>query len=238
MDLMLAFITGTARHRRSDWWVSLAFIAASCASLALGSYFSVRSFKSALDGMAITGGGIASVRFAIWQGTQPALAAAWLALALTLLACLFVLPRGWKELTNLAGARRLPATIVALLTGFALVGGVIPVLLFQRAIAFVLWAITPAAHAGGRSADWLPRAIASRLLVTATVRACCALILIALVALTVVFARRFNPSRPLFVMTVFALVMNLGVSAVLVANLRSFSNRFHTAALTGRMPSE
>src|SRR5207237_1260742 len=145
--VLFAFITAVARRRRSYWWVSMALIVASCACLALGSYFAVRIFAGALGDMAITGGGIASVRFAIWQATQPVLTAAWIALVIVLLASVFVLPRARRELTPAAGARRPHAAIFGALVALSLAVGVTPVFLFRRAMAFVLWAITPAAHA-------------------------------------------------------------------------------------------
>jgi hypothetical protein len=230
---MLAFITAAARRLHSYWWVSIALIVASCASLALGGYFAVRIFMGAVDNMAKTGGGIASVRFAIWQATQPALAAAWIALVTGLLASALVLPRASKELTSMAGARRPRAAIFASLAAFALVVGAAPGFLFRRAMAFVLWVIIPPAHVASVS-----QAIATRLHVTAAVSASCFIILILLVVLTMFLARRSSPSRLLFVITVFALVVSLGLSAALVANLYSFSNLHHRGALMGGIPLE
>lgn len=231
--VMLAVLTAVARRRQSYWWLSIAFVIVSCASLALGSFFSVRIFMGVFEDMSRVGGGISAVWLGIWQATQPTLAAAWLAILIALLASVFVLPRARKELTSMAGARRPHAAIFASLAVLALVVGVTPALLFRRAVTFVLWAITPSAHVSSVS-----QTIATRLLVTATVSACCFLILIALVVMTVLLARRSSPSRLLFVITVFALVASLGLSAALVVNLRSFSNRFRVAALTGQMSAE
>jgi hypothetical protein len=231
--VMLAFITAAARRWHSYWWVSIAFIIASCASLALGSYFAVRVFIGALGAMAKTGGGIASVRLGIWQATQPVLAAAWIALVISLLASVLVLPRAKKELTSMVGARRPRAAIFASLAAFALALGVTPAFLFRRAIAFVLWVITPPAHVASVS-----QAITTRLFVTATVSASCFVVLFSLVVLTVLLARRSSPSRLLFVITVFALVVSLGLSAGLVTSLHSFSNLHHRGALMGGIPLE
>jgi hypothetical protein len=100
-------------------------------------------------------------------------------------------------------------------------------------MAFVLWAITPGSHLASVS-----EAIASRLLLAATLSAGCFLLLIALLVVTVLLGRRSSPSPRLFAITVFALVASLGRSAALVASLHSFSNRCQRAALTGRMISE
>jgi len=227
--VMLGFIVAVARRRQSYWWGPIAFIVTSCAGLALGSYFAVRIFMNVLDEMSRTGGGISAVQLGISQATQPMLAASWLALGITMLAGMFVLPFARKELTATAGARRPRAAIVALLTAFALAAGVTPVVLFQRATRFVLWAITPDAHVS------TSEVVASRLLMTATVTACCFLILIALLVMTVRLARS-STSRPLFAITVFALAANFCISAVLITNLRSSSDRFRTAAFTGHYP--
>ena len=231
--VMLAVITAAARRWHSYWWVSIAFIVASSASLALGSYFAVRVFMGALGTMANAGGGIASVRFGIWQATQPVLAAAWIALVISLLVSVLVLPRARKEFTSVAGARRPRAAIFALLAAFALAAGAAPAFLFRRATAFVLWVITPPAHVASVS-----QAIATRLFVTATVSASCFVVLLLLVVLTVLFARRSSPSRLLLVITVFALVVSLGLSAGLVTSLHSFSNLQHRGALMGGIPLE
>lgn len=231
--IMLAFITAAARRWHSYWWVSIALIVASCANLALGSYFAVRIFMVAIGNMAKAGGGIASVRFAIWQATQPVLAAAWIALMISLLASVLVLPRARKELTSTAGVRRPRAAIFASLAAVALAMGATPAFLFRRAIAFVLWVIIPPAHVASIS-----QAIATRLFITATVSAACFVILVSLVALTLLVARKSSPSRLVFVITVFALVVSLGLSAGLVANLHSFSNLHHRGALMGGIPLE
>jgi len=230
---ILALITAVARRWHSYWWVSISFIIAGCAGLALGSYFAARIFMEAIQSMSKTGGGIASVYLGIWQATQPILAAAWLAVVIALAATVFVLPRARKELTSMAGARRPPAAIFASAAALALVIAMASTLLFRRAIAFVLWAITPPAHAAS-----VYQAIPSRLLIAATLSAGCFLLLIALLVVTVLLGRRSGPSPRLFAITVFALVASLGFSAALVANLNSFSNRCHTIALTGPMSSE
>ena len=231
--LILALITAVARRWHSYWWVSISFIIAGCAGLALGSYFAVRIFTETIQSMSKTGGGIASVYLGIWQATQPILAAAWLAVVIALAATVFVLPRARKELTSMAGARRPPAAIFASAAALALVIAMASTLLFRRAIAFVLWAITPPAHAAS-----VYQAIPSRLLIAATLSAGCFLLLIALLVVTVLLGRRSGPSPRLFAITVFALVASLGFSAALVVNLNSFSNRCHTIALTGPKSSE
>ena len=230
---ILALITAVARRRHSYWWVSISFIIAGCAGLALGSYFAARIFTETVQSMSKTGGGIASVYLGIWQATQPILAAAWLAVVIALAATVFVLPRARKELTSMAGARRPPAAIFASAPALALVIAMASTLLFRRAIAFVLWVITPPADVASIS-----QAISSRLLIAATLSAGCFLLLIALLVVTVLLGRRSGPSPRLFAITVFALVASLGFSAALVANLNSFSNRCHTIALTGPMSSE
>lgn len=229
--VLFAFIAAVARRRRSFWWVSMALITASCACLALGSYFAVRIFASAVGDMAITGGGIASVRFGIWQATQPVLTAAWIALAVVLLACIFVLPRARKELTPVASARRPHAAIFGALAALSLALGVTPVVLFRRAMAFVLWAITPPAHVPS-----VPQAIATRLHFAATASVSCFVILIVLMLITVFLARRSGPSRFLFALTVSAVVVSLSFSAALLANFHSFSNLHHRGALIGGVP--
>jgi phosphoglycerol transferase MdoB-like AlkP superfamily enzyme len=143
--VMLALIIAVARRRQSYWWVSIASIAASYAGLALASYFAVRIFMGALANMAVSGGGIAAVRFGIWQATQPVLVAAWAAVVITLLAAAFVPLSARKELPSPPGAQRSPNALFALLTLLAFAVGAAPVLLFRRAIAFVLWAIDPRA---------------------------------------------------------------------------------------------
>jgi len=236
--VMLVFITAVARRRASYWWVSMSFIVVSSAGLALGSYFAVRIFTRTFDDMRRVGGGIAAVDFGVWQATQPILAAAWFAIVLTLFAIVFVLPRAKKELATTVYAQNAhPARFVLLaLLVFAL--GFAPVLLFRRAIVCVFFAITPRAHAAGIPAGSVSQSVANCLWVAATLNACGVLILIALVVFTVLLAQRSNPTRSLLVITVFALIVNLGLTAALVVSLTSFSNRFRTAALTGRISSE
>jgi hypothetical protein len=233
----LVVIMAVAWRRASYWWVSMSLIVASCAGLALGSYFAVRIFTSTLDDMGRAGGGIVAVNVGVWQSTQPILAAAWCAIVLTLFAIAFVAPRAKKELPDNAHAQSASPARFALLALFAFAFGFAPVLLFRRAIAFVFWAVTPGAHAAGTPAGSVSQMVANRLWVTATISACGVLILIALLVLMVLLAHRSNPSRSLSVITMFALVVNLGLSAALVVNLTSFSNRYR-AALTGQIPSE
>jgi len=228
--IMLLVIMAAARRRQSFWWVSFALIAASGASLALGAYFAVRSFMSTIEEMAKTGGGIASVRFGIWQATQPALAAAWIALVIALLASVVVLPRARKELAFPAGAPRPRFALFASLAGLALAAGVTSMFLFRRAIAFVLWAIVPRARV-----DSISEAIATRLSVTATASAACFVVLVLLTMFIVLLARKSSPSR-LFTITLFALVVSLGLSAALVTDLRSFSDLHHRGAISGGVP--
>jgi hypothetical protein len=231
--LILALITAVARRRHSYWWVSISFIIAGCAGLALGSYFAVRIFAETVASMARVGGGISTVYLGIWQATQPILAAAWLAVAIALAATVFVLPRARKELTSIAGTSRPRSAIFASAAALALVVAIASTMVFRRAMAFVLWAITPGAHLASGS-----QAIASRLLSAATLSAGCFLLLIALLVVTVLLGRRSSPSPRLFAITAFALVASLGCSAALVANLNSFSNRCQRVALTGPMSSE
>ncbi len=233
--VMLTFITVVARRRASYWWTSMSFIVASCASLALGSFFAVRIFMGTLDDMRRVGGGIAVMLVGAWQATQPILAAAWFAIVLTLYAIVFVLPRANKELSAISYAQNTHPARFALLALVAFALGFAPVLLFRRAIAFVFGAVTP--NAGIPLAS-IAQAIANRLLVTATINLCCFIILMTLIVVTVLFAHRFHPSRSLFLVTIFTLVVNLGLSAALVVNLTSFANRFRTAVLTGQMPFE
>lgn len=231
---VLAFLTALARRWRSNWWLSLAIIITGCGGLALGSFLAVRIFMGVLEEMSRIGGGIASVSLGIWQATQPLLAAAWLALVSTLLASVFVLPRAWKEWkerTTVAGEQG-PRASFAWLVALALAAAVTPVLLFRKAMTFVLWVVTPPLQVSS-----VPEAIANRLQVTATVSACCLVVLIALLVMTVLLARRSGPSRLFFGITVIALVASLGLSAALVVNLRSFANGYRVAALTGQMPS-
>jgi hypothetical protein len=231
--IILALITAVARRWRSYWWVSIAFIITGCAGLALGSYFAMRSFTETFDSMRRIGGGISTVFLAISQATQPVLAAAWFAVAITVIASVFVLPHARKEIKSMAGGRRPRAAIFASAAALALTAAIASTLLFRRAVAFVLWVITPPAHVASVS-----DAIAARLLITATISGGCFLMLIALLIMTVLLARRSSPSPRFFAMTVFALVVSLGFSAALVANLYSFSNRYERAALTGRMTPE
>jgi len=229
---MFAFIMVVARRWRSYWWTSIALIVAGGGSLALGSYFGVRSFMSSLASMATAGGGIYSVRFGWWQATQPVLAGAWLAMLMTLSGSVFALRPAPDEPTSPAGVRIKSAAIFALFAGLALTGGVISVVLYRRAITFVLWAITPRAQ----TLDHPPiHDVAAHLFAAAALSACCFTIAIVLLVLTVWLARRTSPSRTFFAITVIALLASFGISGAFVVILHSLSNRLRTAALTGRM---
>lgn len=230
--VVLTVSTAFARRWHSYGWLSIAFVIAGCAGLALGSFLAVRILMGTFDSMSEAGGGIGAVWFGIWEATQPLLAAAWLAVASALLAGVFVLPHAKKELTPEVDERRPGAATFAWLAALAFAAGVAPVLLFRRAVTFVLWAITPESRVTA-----VAEAIENRLRVTATVSACCFLILIVLVVATVLLGRRSHPSRFLFGIAVIALVVSLGLSAVLLVDLPSFMERFREAALTGRMPS-
>jgi hypothetical protein len=231
---MFAFITVLARRWRSYWWTSMAFIVAGGGSLALGSYLAVRSFMSSIAGMATTGGGIYSVWFGCWQSTQPVLAGAWLAMLMTLFGGVFVLRGSPHEITLRAGVRSKSTAIFALFAGLALTGGAASVVLYRRAITFVLWAITPQAQTLGHPSTPL-HDVTDHLFAAAAVSACCLTIVIVLLVSTVLIARRTSPSRTFFVVTVIALLASFGISGAFVVNLHSLSNRFRTAALTGKM---
>jgi hypothetical protein len=99
---------------------------------------------------------------------------------------------------------------------------------------FVLWAITPRAQTLGKP-NTVFHDVTAHLLAAAAVSACCFTIVIVLLVLTVRFARRTSPSRTFFVITVIALLASLGISGAFVVSLHSLSNRFRTAALTGRV---
>jgi hypothetical protein len=232
--ILPAFITTLARRWHSYWWVSIAFIIGSWAGLALGSYFAVRLFEGTLASMSKIGGGIEAVFLGVWQATQPALAAAWLAVVMAFVASVFVLPHARREVRSIGVARRTRTATFVSAAAFAIALGIAPALLFRRAIAFVEWAITPGHVVVGS----VSRAIETRLLATAMVSASCFLLLIALLVVTVLLARKSTPSPRFFVITVFALVASLGFSVAQVANLSSFANRYHTAARTGRLPAE
>ncbi len=137
------------------------------------------------------------------------------------------------EITLLGGRGRDRESRSGAAAALALAEAIASTLLFRRAIAFVLWVITPPAHVASIS-----QAITSRLLIAATFSAGCFLLLIALLVVTVSLGRRSGPSPRLLAIIVFALVASLGFSAALVANLNSFSNRYQRAALTGRMTPE
>ena len=230
--LLLAGVMAVARRRQSYWWVSIALLAAGYAGLALASFVAVGILKSAFAGMALQGGGIATVRFSIWRATEPVLVAAWMTVVITLLAGTFL----WRGVPKpLAAAVASPprASTFAFLAVLALAVGVAPVLVARRTITLILWAISPRAHMGSIKPTLIPQAIDSRLLLTATVSVCCFLMLAAILVVTILLARRSCASRGVFAITAVALVASLGLSTVLAAKIHTFSNRYRTGALRG-----
>jgi hypothetical protein len=105
--LILALITVVARRRHSYWWVSISFIIAGCAGLALGSYFAVRIFVETIQSMSKTGGGISAVYLGIWQATRPGWP--WSSLWPQLYSCFRV--RGKSSLRSRARAGHAPRSL-------------------------------------------------------------------------------------------------------------------------------
>ena len=234
---MLVLITIVARRWHSYWWTSIALIVASCGGLALGGYFAVRILQISFDGMRTSGGGIASVRLAIWQATQPVLAAAWLAMLVTLFASVFAFLVARKERISATGSRGTATAKFALLAVIALVSGATPVVLYRRAIKFVLWSITPRAETWSKP-NTIAHDVAAHLFRAAAASACCFVLVVMLLAVTIWLSRRSSPSRTYFAVTVIALVASFGLSCGLVVSLHSLSSRSHEAALNGGMFSE
>lgn len=226
----LAAIVTVARRRQSYWWTSVALIAVGYAAMALSSYFAVRMLIATFDDMAVSGGGIRTVSTGIWQATQLPLASAWAALFISALAAGVALPRIARRDPAAENPQRTRRALFGALSVLAVAGGLVPVVLFRRAIAVVMREVMP----GTGSASGA-QIIASQLTTTAVLSALCFAVAAVLVIATLRVARRPDLSRHASPVTAMALVLSLGVSAALVVNLSSSSTRFRDIALNGRL---
>jgi hypothetical protein len=217
--LLLTLVIAVARRRNNYAEGAVAVIAAAYGGVALASFMAVRYFANALTDMSRFGGGIASLSLGMGEAAQLPLSATWIAAAATVVAMLFVFPamRQGTGAASDAGPGRLLAT-----TGVALVAGVIPVLLFRGAIAFVLTMAAPGAQPRGVDIGGEVRA---RLTMASAGSAICFAVIVALMLLMFRQVRRATPSRAALRVVVVALVLSLGVSTALVVGLRSYSSR-------------
>ncbi|HYI12989.1 MAG TPA: hypothetical protein VEK57_28340 [Thermoanaerobaculia bacterium] len=226
--LLLGYLI-VARRRQSTASASIFVLVAAYGGIALASFFAVRSFGRTLAEVTQLGGGIYTVSRGIWEAALLPLEAAWATAILTLLALLFLLPEAKKAFARDAQ----PGSSYRLLwlPGLALAGGVTAVVLFRKAMAFVINAITPGQQVGV-GPEGVVSAVTARLFTASAGSAVC--FAVAVVLLAVAFrSRRAQPSRASFGIAVFALVVSLGVSAALITELRAYSSHYRNIALHG-----
>jgi hypothetical protein len=215
-------IVVAARRQRSYATLPIALLAAAYAGVALASSVAGWMFSRTLHEMARTGGGIGAVSFGIWQATRVPLSAGWIAVAATAVALLLAVLTARDKMPPARPA------LVAWVAALAVAAGTIAVLLFRGSIAFVLAAITPGAQPAWLAGTSIADAIETRMLVGVAGSALCFLVVMALMIATI---RHRSASRRVMLIV---LVLSLGVSAGLVANLRSYSDRWRDVALNGR----
>lgn len=225
----LAAIVTIARRRQSYWWITVALIAVGYAAMALSSYLAARMLIATFADMAVSGGGIRTLSTGIWQATQLPLASAWAAVVISALAVGIALPRIAAHDRRAEPAQRKWRVLFAVLAVLAVTGGLVPVVLFRRAIAVVMREVMPDTSSASRV-----QIIASQLTTTAGLSALCFAVVAVLIIATLRVARRSDLSSHAPLVTAMALVLSLGVSAALVVNLSSSSTRFRDIALNGR----
>jgi hypothetical protein len=215
---------------KRNWWIAHALIAGSYAVTALASFLALRMFTRGFAVVWVEGGGIGAVSYGIWQATRLPFVASWIAVIATLLAGIFLfVPIAGRDVDRERLGR--PATFAAV-TALALAAGAAPILLFRRAIDFVLAAILPATAPQVNAAARY-QLIMDHLLTAAVVSAGCFVVLTALV-ITIVRSRHALASRRLAVVTVLALVLSLTIATTFVTTLHSSSTHYRDVALHGR----
>ena len=210
--VLFASVLLAARRRGIYATVPVALLAAAWAGVALASSVALWMFRGTLDELKRLGGGFATVLFGISQAARVPLASAWIAVAATTIALFFVLrtARNEPQPARSALAPWLPGLAVA-----AAVGGV---LLFRGTITFVIAAMTPGAQPAPPAGMSLGEMVYARIFTAGMGSVLCFL-----AAMVLLFAaiRRGSASRPV---VVAALVVSLVVSAILITNLRRYSN--------------
>ena len=223
---LLATILVMARRRQTYASAPLSLLAVGYGGVALATAFSMWTMLRVLGEMAESGGGIASYSFGVWQAMRMPLAAAWIAAAATLLA-LVLAARSMRDERPAAHAKS-----VWWIGGLAVLAGVMPLIAFRGAVAFILDIMRP-----GYQPSWMIRRLT---MVEVTygsfagaglAGAVCFLIALALAVR--ILRHGAAPRR----MVVAMLVVSLVASAVLITELRAYSSRWQGIA-TGRQPIE
>lgn len=229
--LLLAVVVMVARRRTNAAAMAVSLAAAACSGIALASFVAVRYFAHVWLDVSKTGGGIGAIGLGIGEAAQLPLSAAWIAVAAISVAILFALTMARKEDAAGGGAQ----TGLLWTSALAVAGGIASVLLFRRAIDFVLAAITPGMQPDAVAAVGVREAVSGRLSLTAIAIALCFAVAIAPVIATLRLPRRDTPSHAARSVAVAALVVSLCVSSALVATLRSYSSRYLGVASHGQL---
>jgi hypothetical protein len=218
-----AVLVALARRWQSYWWVSFALVATALASMALASSLALRVILATFEDVLRNGGGIGAISFGIWQATSLPLTAAWIGIVAGFIGILFLMP--FVKNRQTPGRHPRPFLFVFLMAS-VVAAGIVPAVTFQRAISYVLPAITPGTALA-------PASVTSHLLTAETMSAVLLVVAIALVITLVLLARRFASSEIVSYIAMFALLVTVGVSAFLAASLHATSTHFRTIAREG-----
>jgi hypothetical protein len=216
----IAVLIALARRWQSYWWISLGLVAVALASMALASSLALRMILATFQDVSRNGGGIGAISFGIWQATQLPLTAAWIGIVSSFLGILFLLPFAKSRRTSDRNPR--PFSFALLMASVA-AAGLVPAVIFERAITYLMGAITP------RTAIPAVR-VANHLLTNEAMSAVLLGVAIALVIAVVRLARRLASSEAV---SYIAMVVTIGVSGFLVGSLHATSKHFRAVAREG-----
>jgi ABC-type Fe3+ transport system permease subunit len=208
---------------RRDGTAPLSLLAVGYGSVALATIFSMGSMLRMLDEMKHTGGGIAIFASGVWHAARMPLAAAWLAAAATVVALVLAV-RSARDAQPEQPPKRVWGT-----GAMVILAGVVPVLAFQRAVAFSLDVTIP-----GRQPSWITsqadaiRAVYSSVIGAGIAAAICFFLTLVLIARI----RRGGVAPRRVVLAVGT--VSLVASVALIGGLQLYANHWKGIAFDGQ----
>ena len=204
----------------------LSLLVAAFGGVALATIFSLGTMLRTLEDMTLSGGGMGAFAYGVWQAARLPLAASWIAAAAMLVALILAM-RSARDVQPEAPAKRTWSIGV-----LAIVAGVVPVLAFARAMAFIVDVVRP-----GHQPAWITsradvvRAVYASIMGVGTASAIS--LFIALMLVAQIRRRGTAPRR----VVLAVLVAGLVASAALIAGQQIYTTRWQ-GITTGRQPIE
>ena len=235
---LVAFGLGAivALLRRTRLWLMPGWIAAAAVAPLIAVFFGVRMLISVLQGMAITGGGLAAVSAGMWEATQPVLLASYVACAI-MLGTVIASVRGIvdddeEEAARSSSTPNLLAIVVTLLA----IGAVAVVIgLFRNVSGIVFNIMDPTVTQTMGIAD-TSQMLATRIKLTALIAGAMTMLLLGVVVLNAVMRPTGEPWPSVGRAIAFASFIALVGLVFNVISLPSWAGTLYETAVTGQIP--